>query len=153
MRAVKFILAFRFSPTSGRFESRRGDVQRMQQTCQKCGAEVKAEQAFCSKCGAVVGMGDAAARKGGDELDMASTFVTKKPGTAPLRRPGATGERARPVTADRPAAQPAPAPAPTHAPAAAKPAGGGKMLYALIGFVAVLIAGVLLILLYMNSRG
>ncbi|HVF44680.1 MAG TPA: zinc ribbon domain-containing protein [Pyrinomonadaceae bacterium] len=127
------------------------------QTCQKCGAEVKAEQAFCSKCGAVVGMGDAAARKGGDEWDMASTFVTKKPGTAPLHRPGATGERARPVTADRAAPTPAPAPgpAPTPADAATKPAGGGnKMLYALIGFVAVLIAGVLLILLfYMNSKG
>ncbi|HVF41636.1 MAG TPA: zinc ribbon domain-containing protein [Pyrinomonadaceae bacterium] len=123
----------------------------MQQSCQKCGAEVNAEQAFCSKCGAVVGMGDAGARKGGDEWDMASTFVTKKPGTAPLHRPGATGERARPVTADR--AAPTAAPAPAHAPAA-KPAGGGKtMLYALIGFVAVLIAGVLLILFYINSRG
>lgn len=128
----------------------------MQQSCQKCGAEVNAEQAFCSKCGAVVGMGDAAARKGGDEWDMASTFVSKKPGTAPLHRPGATGERGtRPVTGDRPAVPAdAPAPAPPREPAAKPARGGNTMLYALIGFVAVLIAGVLLILLfYMNSRG
>ena len=59
----------------------------MQQTCQKCGAEIKPEQAFCSKCGAVVGMGDAGEPKG-DEWDMASTFVVKKP--------GGTGERSRP---------------------------------------------------------
>jgi hypothetical protein len=125
----------------------------MQQSCQKCGADVKPEQAFCSKCGAVVGMGDAAARKGGDEWDMASTFINKKPGDAPTHRPGATGERARPVTADRAAPTAAPAPAPTHAPAAKPARGGNTMLYALIGFAAVLIAGVLLILLYMNSRG
>lgn len=128
----------------------------MQQSCQKCGADVKPEQAFCSKCGAVVGMGDAAARKGGDEWDMASTFVSKKPGDAPVHRPGATGERARSVTADRAATADAPAPAPAPEPAhAPKPArGGNTLLYALIGLVAVLIAGVLLILLfYINSRG
>lgn len=125
----------------------------MQQTCQKCGAEVKAEQAFCSKCGAVVGMGDAGARKGGDEWDMASTFVSKKPGTAPLHRPGATGERARPVTADRAAPPAAPASAQTPAPAPTPARGKNTMLFALIGFVAVLIVGVLLILLFMNSRG
>lgn len=125
----------------------------MQQTCQKCGAEVNPEQAFCSKCGAVVGMGDAGARKGGDEWDMASTFVSKKPGTAPLHRPGATGERARPVTADRAAPPAAPAPA-TTTPATTPARGKNTMLFALIGFVAVLIVGVLLILLfYMNSKG
>jgi hypothetical protein len=135
----------------------------MQQSCQKCGAEVKPEQAFCSKCGAVVGMGDAA-RKGGDEWDMASTFVSKKPGTAPLQRPGVTGERARPITDERArpstgehAAAPTPGGA-GHAgldATAAKPArGGNTLLFALIGFVAVLIAGGLLILLlYMNSKG
>ena len=137
----------------------------MQQSCQKCGAEVKAEQAFCSKCGAVVGMGDAAARKGGDEWDMASTFVSKKPGTAPLQRPGVTGERARPITDERarPSTGERAAAAPTtdataparHDATAAKPArGGNTLLFALIGFVAVLIAGGLLILLlYMNSKG
>lgn len=127
----------------------------MQQSCQKCGAEVNAEQAFCSKCGAVVGMGDAAASKGGDEWDMASTFVSKKPGTAPLHRPGATGERVRsPVTGDRAAPTPAPISAPTPAPAPAPARGSNTMLFALIGFVAVLIVGVLLILLfYLNSGG
>ena len=157
MRAVKFILAFRFRPLAGRLESKRGDVQRMQQSCEKCGAEVTPEQAFCSKCGAVVGMGDAAARKGGDEWDMASTFVSKKPGTAPLHRPGATGERVRPVTGDRAAPTPAPTPAeptPAPAPAPAPARGSNTMLFALIGFVAVLIVGVLLILLfYLNSGG
>jgi hypothetical protein len=136
----------------------------MQQSCQKCGAEVKAEQAFCSKCGAVVGMGDAAARKGSDEWDMASTFVSKKSGTAPLQRPGVTGERARPITDER--ARPSTgesAAAPTHDAAAAarpdaaaaKPArGGNTLIFALRGVVAILIAGGLLILLlYMNSKG
>lgn len=128
----------------------------MQQSCQKCGAEVNPEQAFCSKCGAVVGMGDATASKGGDEWDMASTFVSKKPGTAPLHRPGASGERARPVTGERSAAPtaPAPTPAPRPAPAPAPARGSNTMLFALIGFVAVLIVGVLLILLfYLNSGG
>lgn len=136
----------------------------MQQSCQKCGAEVNPEQAFCSKCGAVVGMGDEAARKGSDEWDMASTFVSKKPGAAPTHRPGATGERGRPTTGERgrpvsaersatpTATNPTHAPTHEHAPAPAR--GGNTMLYALIGFVAVLIAGVLLILLfYLNSRG
>jgi hypothetical protein len=101
-------------------------------------------------------MGDAA-RKGGDEWDMASTFVSKKPGTAPLQRPGVTGERARPITDER-AAAPTPDAAGNARPdstAAAKPArGGNTLLFALIGVVAVLIAGCLLILLlYMNSKG
>jgi hypothetical protein len=126
----------------------------MQQSCQKCGAEVTPEQAFCSKCGAVVGMGDAGARAGGDEWDMASTFVSKKPGDAPLHRPGATGERARPVTAERAAQPAAPESAPTPAPAPTPARGSNTKLFALIGFVAVLIVGVLLILLfYLNSRG
>ena len=123
----------------------------MEQTCQKCGATVNTEQAFCSKCGAVVGMGDAA-RRGGDEWDMASTFVSKKPGTSPLQRPGVTGERARPVTAERelPSAVSAPSP---DAPAGSPARGGNTMLYAIIGFVAVLLVGGLLIFLFLNSRG
>lgn len=135
----------------------------MQQSCQKCGAEVKPEQAFCSKCGAVVGMGDAA-REGGDEWDMASTFVSKKPDAAPTQRPGVTGERARPTTGEsaRPATEERVAPPAPDAhdaarldASAARPArGGNTLLFALIGFVAVLIAGGLLILLfYMNSKG
>jgi hypothetical protein len=119
----------------------------MQQTCQKCGAEVNSEQAFCSKCGAVVGMGEAP-RKGGDEWDMASTFVSKKSGTAPLPgRPPATAERVMPAALD--------APGPADADAATPARGGNNtMVYAVVGFVVVLLVGGLLILLfYMNSKG
>jgi len=123
----------------------------MQKTCQKCGTEVKPEQAFCSKCGAVVGMGDAAARKGSDEWDMASTFVVKRP-NASTHRPGVTGERSRPVTADRAAPADATSHEPTPAPKPAR--GSNTMLFALIGFIAVLIVGGLLIFLfYLNSQG
>jgi hypothetical protein len=121
----------------------------MEQICQKCGATVNSEQAFCSKCGAVVGMGEAP-RSGGDEWDMASTFVSKKSGTAPLpQRPPATAERVMPAALD--------APGPAHTDAhAATPARGGNntMVYAVVGFVVVLLVGGLLILLfYLNSRG
>lgn len=121
----------------------------MEQTCQKCGATVNAEQAFCSKCGAVVGMGDAGGRAG-DEWDMASTFVSKKPGTAPLpQRPPATAERVLPTALDAPSPERPDVPAPS-------PARGGSntMVYAVVGFVVVLLVGGLLILLfYLNSRG
>jgi hypothetical protein len=121
----------------------------MEQICQKCGATVNTEQAFCSKCGAVVGMGEAP-RKGGDEWDMASTFVSKKSGTAPLpQRPPATAERVMPAALD--------APGPAHTDAhAATPARGGNntTLYAVMGFVVVLlVGGLLIILFYMNSKG
>jgi hypothetical protein len=127
----------------------------MEQTCQKCGAKVSTEQAFCSKCGAVVGMGDADARGRREEWDMASTFVNKKSGTAPLpRRP--TGERAVPATGERvgPPAAPGPVASPPAAPAAKPARGGNTLLIALIGFVAVLIAGGLLIFLFfLNPKG
>jgi hypothetical protein len=126
----------------------------MEQSCRKCGAAVNAEQAFCPKCGAVVGMDDAA-RVGRDEWDMASTFVSKKPGPAPLpRRP--TGEHARPVTGERAShSDTAPAPAQPAAPAPERASGGNNtLLFALIGFVAVLIVGGLLIFLFiLNSKG
>lgn len=126
----------------------------MEQSCQKCGAAVNTEQAFCPKCGAVVGMDDAA-RVGRDEWDMASTFVSKKPASAPQpRRP--TGEHARPVTGERALhADAAPAPAHTAAPAPVPASGGNNtLLFALIGFVAVLIVGGLLIFLFiLNSKG
>jgi hypothetical protein len=121
----------------------------MEQICQKCGATVNSEQAFCSKCGAVVGMGEAP-RSGGDEWDMASTFVSKKSGTAPLpQRPPATAERVMPAAFD------APGPAHTDAPATTPARGGNNtMVYAVVGFVVVLLVGGLLILLfYLNSRG
>jgi hypothetical protein len=120
----------------------------MEQTCQKCGATVNAEQAFCSKCGAVVGMGDAG-RRAGDEWDMASTFVSKKSGTAPLpQRPPATAEREMPTALD------ATGPAHTDAPATGPARGNNTLVYAVVGFVVVLLVGGLLILLfYMNSKG
>jgi hypothetical protein len=118
----------------------------MEQSCQKCGAEVNAGQAFCPKCGAVVGMGDAGRAGGGadDELDLESTFFDKKAVTAPLTKPRSTAERAAQAAAG--------APAPTKPYAAAR--GGNGLLFAVLGFVAVLLAGGLLILLlYMNSKG
>jgi hypothetical protein len=121
----------------------------MEQTCQKCGATVNAEQAFCSKCGAVVGMSEAT-RRGGDEWDMASTFVSRKSGTAPLpQRPPATAESELPTALD------APGPAHTDAPATGPARGGNNtMVYAVVGFVVVLLVGGLLILLfYLNSKG
>jgi hypothetical protein len=122
----------------------------MQQSCQKCGAEVRGEQAFCSKCGAVVGMGDADRAKR-DEWDMASTFVTKKPLTAPLPRPPATAERTMPAAA---VSEPGPARTGDFAPAPKPARGGNTVLFAVIGFVVVLLAGgLLLLLLYLNSRG
>src|SRR3954465_4914195 len=84
--------------------------RRMEQTCQKCGATVNSEQAFCSKCGAVVGMGDAG-RRAGEEGDLASTFVAKKPGTAPLpHRPPATADRELPSAINAPSTAHADAP-------------------------------------------
>ena len=125
----------------------------MEQSCPKCGAAVNAEHAFCPKCGAVVGMDDAA-RGDRDEWDLASTFISKKPGTDPLpRRP--TGEHARPATGERALHADAPAPAQPVAPTT-RPARGGNntLLFALIGFVAVLIVGGLLIFLFfLNSKG
>ena len=122
----------------------------MEQTCQKCGAEVNAGQAFCSKCGAVVGMGDAG-RDGRDEWDLASTFVSKKPGTGALpQRPPATAERTLPTAVDDSGPARPDTPANTTTPAR----GGNTLLFAIIGFVAVLLAGGLLLLLfYLNSKG
>ena len=124
----------------------------MEQTCQKCGAAVNSEQAFCSRCGAVVGMGDSGQRAG-EEWDLASTFVSKKPGTAPLpQRPPATADRELPSAINAPgSARPdVPVPVPASAPAR----GNNTMLYAVVGFFVVLLVGGLLILLFfLNSRG
>jgi hypothetical protein len=112
MRAVKFILAFRFRARAASPPTRpkaAGETRRMEQSCQKCGAEVNAGQAFCPKCGA--------------------------------SKPRSTAERAA-----------LEASAPTKPYAAAR--GGNGLLFAVLGFVAVLLAGGLLIfLLYMNSKG
>ncbi|HEY0169536.1 MAG TPA: zinc ribbon domain-containing protein [Pyrinomonadaceae bacterium] len=107
----------------------------MDTRCQKCGAGLAADQAFCPKCGAVVGMSAAAPRRG-EGWDMAATVVGQQ------LPPAAT--RPRP-SAERPShdAQSAPA-----------PKGGSAVLLAVIGFVAVLIiGGLLILLLYLNSQG
>lgn len=107
----------------------------METRCQKCGSTVGAEQAFCPRCGAVVGMADAGARR--DEgWDMAATMVGQQ----------------LPVSQAPRAPQ-----APRGAQAAAAPAqearGGNTVLLAVIGFVAVLlIGGLLILLLYLNSQ-
>lgn len=104
--------------------------------CEKCGAPVDAEQAFCPRCGAVVGM--AAAAPGGDEgWDLPTTAVGRKPPPARSTRPSA-GRTPATVRVD--AAQ-------------ARPRAGGKtLLLAVIVFVAVLLIGGLLVMLYLNSQ-
>ena len=107
----------------------------METRCQKCGAGVAADQAFCPRCGAVVGMSGAAPRR--DEgWDMAATVVGQQ--LPPAARPRPSAER------------------PSHAAQAAAPErkSGNAVLLAVIGFVAVLlIGGLLVLLLYLNSQG
>jgi hypothetical protein len=109
----------------------------MEMRCQKCGAGVGADQAFCPRCGAVVGMSGAAPRR--DEgWDMAATMVGQQ--LPPAARPRPSVERPSQAALD----------------AAAPPAqkGGNTVLLAVIGFVAVLlIGGLLILLLYLNSQG
>lgn len=110
----------------------------METRCQKCGGPVGGEQAFCPKCGAVVGMADADARS--DEgWDMAATMMGRQ---LPSKQ--------------SPAPSAAQAPRAEHTGAAPAPAkrGGNTVLLAVIGFVAVLlIGGILILLFYLNSRG
>jgi|SRR5687767_2253935 len=109
----------------------------METRCQKCGAGLAAGQAFCPKCGAVVGMSAAAPRR--DEgWDMASTVV---------------GQQLPPAARPRPSAERQSRYAEQQQPQAAR-AGGSTVLLAVIGFVAVLlIGGLLILLLYLNSQG
>ena len=117
----------------------------MEKRCHKCDAPVGAEQAFCATCGAVIGMNLGATQAGGG-WDLASTVVGPHSSTPPQR---STGERrAHP---SRPEAAP-PKPAPPAPPAPQK--GGNSLVLAVIGFVAVLLIGCLVILLlYLNSKG
>ena len=142
----------------------------MEQSCQKCGARVGGEQAFCPRCGAVVGMSDAGGSQGG-EWDMASTMVGKKMPIAPPPAPKPTPPPPQPQPQQQQhrhqQPQPprhqsaAPSPARTYQTLPAQPAapqaparGGNTMLIAVIGFAAVLIiGGLLLFLLYLNSQG
>src|SRR5437763_8546475 len=129
----------------------------MELKCQKCDASVNADQAFCPKCGAVVGMSDAAQNRGG-EWDMAATMVGKQMPTTPPPRPSTP-----PKPAPRPSAAAAkPARSSSHAPAHSTPShvpeparsGSNTVLLAVIGFVAVLlIGGLLIFLFYLNSQG
>jgi uncharacterized Zn finger protein (UPF0148 family) len=109
----------------------------MEKRCHKCGSPVGAEQAFCPTCGAVIGMSDAAPQQGGG-WDLASTVVGKQQPTASAR---ASAERR--AHQSRPEAA-APQPAPRK---------GNTMLLALVGFVAVLlIGGLVMLLLYLNTQ-
>ena len=108
----------------------------METRCQKCGAGVGADQAFCPRCGAVVGMSGAAPRRD-QGWDMAATVVGQQ--LPPTARP-------RPST-ERPAVT-------THSDDAPARRGGNAVLLAVIGFVAVLlIGGLLILLLYLNAQG
>jgi hypothetical protein len=109
----------------------------METRCQKCGAVLGADQAFCPKCGAVVGMSDAAPRRG-EGWDMAATMVGQQL-PPPATRPRPSAERASLAA---------------QTPAAPAPKGGNAVLLAVIGFVAVLaIGGLVVLLLYLNSQG
>ena len=116
----------------------------MEQRCQKCDSPVGAEQAFCATCGAVIGM-NLGATQAGSGWDLASTVVGPHASKPPQR---STGERrAHPTRPE--AAPPKPQPAP---PAPQK--GSNSLLLAVIGFVAVLlIGGLVVLLLYLNSKG
>lgn len=122
----------------------------MELQCQKCGASVSSDQAFCPRCGAVVGMADTSQESGG-EWNMAATMVGKKLPTTPPPRPA---PRPTPQTS-QPSYPSAPAPYPSQpAPVEQTARGSNTVLLAVIGFVAVLIiGGLLILLLYMSMQG
>ena len=122
----------------------------MELQCQKCGASVPSDQAFCPRCGAVVGMSDTSQESGG-EWNMAATMVGKKLPTTPPPRPAPrpTAPTPQPTYQNAPATYPA-QPAPVQQPAR----GSNTVLLAVVGFVAVLlIGGLLVLLLYLNMQG
>ena len=111
----------------------------MEKRCHKCDSPVGAEQAFCATCGAVIGMNMGATQAGGG-WDLASTVVGKQPPSTPQRS-----------TAERRAHPSPPEAAP---PPEAPPRKGNPVILAVIGFVAVLlIGGLIVLLLYLNSQG
>lgn len=110
----------------------------MEKRCDKCDSPVGAEQAFCATCGAVIGMNLGTTQAGGG-WDLASTVVGPPTGT----QPRSTGERrAHPTRPEASKPQPAPAPRKSN----------NTLLLAVIGFVAVLLIGGLVILLLLNSQ-
>ena len=121
----------------------------METRCKKCGEPVGRDQAFCPNCGAVVGMADADATR--DEGELQTTMIGRQKPSAPPR----------PVTAPRaayaqapPAANAVETPARVQAPPAQAARGGNTARLAVIGLVAVLlIGGLLLLLFYLNSQG
>jgi zinc-ribbon domain len=109
----------------------------METRCQKCGEPVGVDQAFCPRCGAVVGMADAGEPRGDEGWELETTMLGRK--SPPKPAPRAV-----------PAADPPQAPASR---AQQAPRGGGSTSrLAVIGFAAVLLVGLLLLLLYLNSR-
>ena len=109
----------------------------METRCQKCGAPVGADHAFWPRCGAVVGMGGAEPER--DEgWDMAATMVGQKLPAAP-----------------RPQVERPPEPAVSAAVPQAEPRkSGNAVLLAVLGFVAVLlVGGLLVLLLYLSYQG
>ena len=115
----------------------------MDNKCHKCGAPAAAGEPFCGRCGAVVGMRDAAPKPDESSPNFAATVVGKIPPARRPTSPGITKERAAPAT---PPAPPRPGPA--------KAGGGSSTRYAVIGFVAVLlVGGLILLLLWLNSGG
>jgi len=117
----------------------------METRCHKCGEPVGVDQAFCPRCGAVVGMADAGApRDEGWELETTMVGHKQPPKPAPRPAPAAPAARSQQAPA---AAQARPASAPQ-----ASRGGGSTSRLAVIGFAAVLLIGLLLLLLYLNSR-
>lgn len=121
----------------------------MELQCQKCGASVPSGESFCPRCGAVVGMTDTSQQSGG-EFNMAATMVGKKLPTTPPPRPASRppAQTSQPSYPSAPASYPA-QDAPVQQPAR----GSNTMLLAVIGFVAVLIIGGLLVfLIYLTMQ-
>lgn len=131
----------------------------MEIKCQKCGEVASDDQAFCSKCGAVLGMGDAGQAHDEPKPNLAATMVGKFPFTPPPSKPAPSPPpqaRGAQAQAAPPPARQAPPPQPPRQQQAFPPSlneqprarGGGVWLRVIIGFVAVLLVGALLIYLF-----
>jgi hypothetical protein len=129
----------------------------MEIKCQKCGASASDDQAFCAKCGAVLGMGDAGKPREDSPPNLAATVVGKFPLTpppkpAPSPPPQSAQTPAAPPPVQTPARPSTPRPQPPVSPptpAGPPRAGGSTALLVIIGFVAVLLVGALLIYLFL----